>query len=429
MFDREKQIVIDKYCKAIFSETETITVSELINLNLPESIKKFIDLEIGNQVEREFNEIKKFSKFNFEHLKIKPLVEELKILLKFNYELNYNSLSLLLKLALDLNLDYLLKPCETLTYFIFKYDDFQTSAIIQERLKYISDYEYFPILVSEYLKRTNITKITKNDFVNLLYRIEKEYSKDFTILDHYNLFSRFKQFLFELKLSINDYPEYEAFIIHLQDKNHKQLAQFLEEHKEHFKSMGISLQAYLKSLIRPAKPVSFTSEKSELESSSLEIPSEVSAEFKDAEQLKPSFETNEMISEAIEEKESLEPDLTKGSKEIESVEVKKEIADSKKQETNKELFERLTIGQSESKKKILDRNLDGLMPARFKKKVIKKIFDDNEIMFNEFMSNINKVNNWDEASLLLTELFDKKNIQPFSKWAIKFTEFLYENIT
>ncbi len=44
------------------------------------------------------------------------------------------------------------------------------------------------------------------------------------------------------------------------------------------------------------------------------------------------------------------------------------------------------------------------------------------------MTSMNRVQNWDEASLLLTELFDKNNIQPFSKWAIKFTEFLYENI-
>lgn len=93
-----------------------------------------------------------------------------------------------------------------------------------------------------------------------------------------------------------------------------------------------------------------------------------------------------------------------------------------------DLYEKLVSTRPEQKIKTYDRNLDGLMPSRLKKKIIKKIFDGNEIVFNEFMSNINKVKNWDEASVLLTDLFDKKNIQPFSKWAIRFTEFLYENI-
>jgi hypothetical protein len=88
-----------------------------------------------------------------------------------------------------------------------------------------------------------------------------------------------------------------------------------------------------------------------------------------------------------------------------------------------ELEEEISVPQ-----KTYNRNLDGLMPKRLRKKVIAKIFNDDELDFVEFMEKLNTVNNWDEAALLLTDLFEKKNIQPYSKWAIKFTEFLYENI-
>lgn len=422
MFDREKQVVINRICKAIFRETEKISISDLLMLNIPDSVKSFITQEIANKIEQEFREFRKFSKFNFEHPKVKPLLDELKILLKFNRDLDIEELSILLKLALDLNLDYLLKPCDTITTFVFKYEEFQSVSIIRERLEFVNEHKYFPILINEYFNRTGITKISKTDFLNLLYKVEREYTKDFTLLDHYNLFSRFKHFLFELNLYINDYPEYEAFIIHLQDKNHIKIAQFLEEHKEHFKSFGGSVGAYLKSLMQPIiVREKETEEKFEKAPKSIET--EKSRELNEIEEIN---QNTEQIS-------NKDKDLNK-QEEVEDQISEKKMSLTTKKEKEKdlpkrsELYERLISTQSEKKTQTYDRNLDGLMPARLKKKIIKKIFDGNEITFNEFMGYINKVENWDEASVLLTDLFDKKNIQPFSKWAIRFTEFLYENI-
>ncbi len=422
MFDREKQVVIDKYCKAIFKETDVVSVSELLNLKLPESVKHFISREIENRVEQEFEEIKKFSKFNFDHSIVKPLVEELKILLKFTRELKQDELSLLLKLALDLNLDYLLKPCETLTSFVFKYEETQSVAIIKERLKFIIEYEYFPILINEYFNRTGLTKISKNDFVDLLHKIEKEYSRNFTVLDHYHIFSRFKNFLLELNLFINDYPEYEAFIIYLNDKNQTNLAIFLEEHKEHFKISGRSVANYLQTLLQPVsnefkKEELFVKERessyTEVNQFTKPVESENKEEFFSYDEQIQDEQLRSIAEQNVETKDSIQ--LKESS-----------IADESSKKT--ELVEKLTATTITRKQKVFDRNLDGLMPARLKKKIIKKIFDGNEYLFTDFMSNLNKVENWDEASILLTDLFDKKSIQPFSKWAIKFTEFLYENI-
>lgn len=422
MFDREKQIVIDKYCKAIFKETASVSVSELINMKLPESVKYFISREIENRVEQEFEEIKKFSKFNFDHATVKPLVEELKVLLKFTRELKQEELSLLLKIALDLNLDYLLKPFETLTSFVFRYEETQSVAIIKERLKFINEYEYLPILINEYFNRTGLTKISKNDFVHLLHKIEIEYSRNFTVLDHYHIFSRFKNFLLELNLFINDYPEYEAFIIYLQDKNQTNLAIFLEEHKEHFKISGYSVANYIQSLLQPVtsevKKEEFFVEERKSSYTEVNQPTKQD-ENENKEEL---FSYDEQILDKQPVSVADQNEETKNSNRLEE----SNNADESTKKT--ELVEKLTATTITRKPKVFDRNLDGLMPAGLKKKIIKKIFDGNEFLFVDFMSNLNKVENWDEASILLTDLFDKKGIQPFSKWAIKFTEFLYENI-
>lgn len=419
MFDREKQIVISRYSKAIFSDKDKISITDLHKLSIPESIKIFFEKEIENEVEQEFREIKKFSKFDYNHHLVKPIADELKVLLKFTRKFDLNEFSLFLKLALDLNLDYLLKPCDTLTNFVFKYNETQNVDFIKERLKLVTEYEYFPILISEYFNRKNISRISKNDFLNLLHKIEAEFSKNFTILDHYNVFSRFKSFLLELDLFINDYPEYEAFIIHLKDKNHIDIAKFLEEHKEHFRTFGGSVSNFLQSLLNPAI---IESTKQELETSQ-EFNLEKSALHSSEVEKQESVQLNQGTS-IIDEFENLSQEV-----EVSNSSQTKILVESEEKTTKSNLYEKLTTPISSSTgKKVFDRNLDGLMPARLKKKIIKKIFDNNEFSFAEFMNSMNKVENWDEASVLLTDLFDKKNIQPFSKWAIKLTEFLYENI-
>lgn len=419
MFDREKQIVINRYCRAIFHERENISISELNHLNIPQQILHFINCEIDNQINNEFNEIKKFSKFDYDNIRVNPLIDELKILLRLTRKLNYDELSLLFKLALDLTLDYLIRPCETLTSFVFKYEETQFTSTILERLKYIKDYEYFPILTKAYLEKRKIPRINRNNFIDLLRKIENEYTRDFTLLEHYQLFNSFKSYLLELNLYITDLPEYEAFIVYLKDKNQMKFAEFLEEHKDHFKSVGMNFPNYLKSLTHVP----------EVNEKIFKQDVEIVEGFKGTDQSSvPGVAREENISDVNAEV------LTETSiiNEQKADESESKISDLAKPELQEEkpvsLIEKLTRPEVTFESKTFDRNLDGLMPRNLKKKVIKNIFDDNEMEFAEFINDLNKVKNWDEASLLLTDLFDKKNIQPFSKWAIKFTEFLYENI-
>lgn len=421
MFDREKQVIINRYCRAIFNVSEKISVSDILNLNIPDSIKHYIKLEIENRVEDEFREIKNFSKFNFDHIKVKPLVDELKILLTLTKELDINELSILLKFALDLNLDYLLKPCDTLTSFIMKYEEFQSVSFIRERLKYVVDYEYLPILVNKYFEKTGLNKISKNDFQNLLYKIDKEYTRDFTLLDHYNLFSRFKNFLFELNLSITDTAEYEAFIIYLKDKQRNELASFLEEHRERFKTFGGTVESFIQSILH-----SSVFERQVVEHKTIAKDMVVEEENKNVDKIS----TEEVIkeeSEPVSFEENYESNVQKDNFKV-VLNDSKNISSELSIQKSENIYEQDTVKKEESFQKLYNRNLDGLMPKGLRKKIIKKIFDENEFEFIEFMEKLNAVNNWDEASLLLTDLFDRKNIQPLSKWANKFAEFLYENI-
>ncbi|MGB9664738.1 MAG: hypothetical protein ACPL25_07460 [Ignavibacteria bacterium] len=425
MFDREKQIVINRYSQAIFHETEKISVSDLLTLNIPESIKHYIRLEIEKRVENEFREIRKFSKFNYDHIKVKPLVDDLKVLLTLTKELDNNELSILLKFALDLNMDYLLKPCDTLTSFVIRYEEFQPLSVVMERLNYVIEYEYIPLLVKKYFEKTAISKISKGDFLGLLYKIDKEYTKDFTILEHYNLFSRFRNFLNELNLAITDIAEYEAFVIYLKDKQQINLVEFLEENRERFRAFGGSIFSFLQSILHSSI---FERKGGEKKSQYKEQQEPVKVESEKIEPEKRYIEKieEEFLSDSSTDVNSINQiEKSQDDVEVENSRISDKVSLNKVENDFQEVEE---IEKSDLVQKRFSRNLDGLMPARLQKKIIKKIFDNNEFDFVEFMGRLNTVNNWDEASLLLTDLFDKKNIHPFSKWAIKFTEFLYENI-
>lgn len=425
MFDREKQVVINRICKSIFDKSDSVTLKEINSLSIPQQLKNYLNCEVDQLLEEEIIELKNFSKFNYEHHEVKPFFDQFCVILKLHKSFTHPELSLLLKNGLDLTLDYLLKPCEVLTNFIFKYDTEIDSDVIKKKLSFITDYEYLTLIVEEFLKRKGNQSINRDAFYELLKKIDKEYTTNFTLLDHYELFKSFKNYLSELDLMITDRAEYEAFIIYLNDKSHKSAVEFLEERRGQFIQSNTSVVEFLKILFQPKlyedKPVETTkSQIQKVETADLN-------EF-DETQEETLIAQEEKFSEHLEElRESSE---IFGKVEVDSSEQdQSEITESEISKTPAEsiLYQKLISRETVPQKKF-DRNLDGLMPGRLKKKVINKIFDGNEMMFYDFINQLNKVNNWDEASLLLTDLFDKRNIQPFSKWAIKFTEFLYDNI-
>jgi len=275
------------------------------------------------------------------------------------------------------------------------------------------------------VKRKKISTLERQEFYELLKKIDKEYTNNFTLLDHYELFKSFKEYLIELELVITDRAEYEAFIIYLNDKSHKNAVEFLEERRNLFIQSNTSVLEYLKILFQPKLYEEKKVETLDIQAEAKEIDL-VETEKKEEQLIDSRIESVLQNQEEITESENSEKVSETVMSELGQVEEK---SDSIKTDDPKEksLYQKLITPEAPIQKKY-DRNLDGLMSRRLKKKVIYKIFDGNEFLFYDFINKLNKVSNWDEASILLTDLFDKRNIQPFSKWAIKFTEFLYDNI-
>ncbi|MBM4176372.1 MAG: hypothetical protein FJ213_09395 [Ignavibacteria bacterium] len=427
MFDREKQIVINKFCDVIFKDHNEITLGKIISLAIPESIIKYFDEDIKQRLDRELAEIKNFSTFNFEKPEVQPLLAELTVILKTTKSFSMNDFSTSLKSALDFTIDYLLRPCDTLTDFVFDYKEIQSREFILQRLNFVKDYEYLPEIIKGYLKRKKIDSIGKKEFLALCKNADKEFTKDFTIIDHYVTFKSFKNYLNRLDLYLTSHAEAEAFQIFLMDKEQESFASFIEEKKKDLTDPRLDFKAFLQSVTLQR---SDTSRKSDALEFLNEEKSKPAKEIFRAETIQDLGQDLEAPVEKVLETNSEEPYEVK-QEPLEQSSVEKKAADvfmnSSYSLQNNELFRKLT-GEDESKKTNYARNLDGLIKNRLRKLVVKKLFNGTEEEYFSTIALLDKAENWDEASQFLTDLFQRKNIQPYSKAAIKFTEFLYDNI-
>ena len=70
-------------------------------------------------------------------------------------------------------------------------------------------------------------------------------------------------------------------------------------------------------------------------------------------------------------------------------------------------------------------DLQNMIKGRTRKKIIKKLFKKNEQAFNEFISKLNQIQTWKEASHFIDDTFYEMNINPYSKEAIMFSDIVY----
>ncbi len=70
-------------------------------------------------------------------------------------------------------------------------------------------------------------------------------------------------------------------------------------------------------------------------------------------------------------------------------------------------------------------DLNNMIKGRTRKKIIKKLFKKDEQAFNEFIAKLNAISTWKEASHFIDDTFYERNINPYSKEAIMFSDIVY----
>ena len=172
MFEREIQFIYDFSHNKIKSLGSFITFSQLKSTDLHPAILQYISAEIDFYIFEDRQKLLKDSLFDYSGNKINSyfmmISEEIKKTKKF-------SVSYIEKLILHsvtFTINHLVSPNSLTSQFIFEEDNEKSASEVKQILNYLYYYPHVKKIISVYLDKKNLLKITSEDFKELLKKID-----------------------------------------------------------------------------------------------------------------------------------------------------------------------------------------------------------------------------------------------------------------
>ncbi len=341
---------------------------------------------------------------------------------------NSREVEYILDEALVLRLNYIIKPVDTMRRLLFNdnKDRIETSKIKQILTSYSEILPYSEMLIqectkldSEFFKREEYDNI----MAEILQRMGGEDPVGFILKD----FSVLTEFLSEIKSERISRVDGKTIQNFLADRNHWNFRRAVEVEmklgKDEFdaEELKVTLKRYLEF-------------KEEFEKGKTELIEEVSTEQKEEvaeEEKKPTFEAVE--EEGLEGWELDEVVVKEDEKEPE--EVKEERPKAKKMriirrdqilEEEEEKKEDLVLEkQQESPEREVWGGLRTLIDKKTEKSFIKKLFGGDEQSYAQLMEKLENAESWRVAKILIDNELFKRDVDPFSREAIKLVDMVY----
>ncbi len=346
----------------------------------------------------------------------------------------------ILKEALILRLNYLVKPIDTIRRMLFDdRDNISLENMDQMLTSFKSILPYAEIIIRECSKQGK-SMVDKNIFSNIateqLQNIFKENVVD-KVLKDFSVFIEFLSATKGEKIEDIDGKTLQEFFA---DRNLWGFRRALEVEMKingnvfSAENLKVVLKRYMelknefetsgeeKELQEKEPSLTAEEEKQELDTEEEIQKEEMEQEEKISETL--DWELDEDTEESIEEKQ----EETKEEKEAKPKEKKKNKSmriirrdDDSKRDTDEENVEEKLERETEE----LDLGLRDLIDPKMEKSFIKKLFDNNSKTYENLIEKLNKAESWREAKVLIDNELFKRDIDPFSREAIKLVDLVY----
>jgi hypothetical protein len=172
MFEREIQFIYDFSHNKIKKLGSFITFSELKSTNLHPAILQYISAEIDFYIFEDRQKLLKDSLFDYTGKKINSyfmlISEEIKKTKKFSQ----SYIEKLILHSVTFTVNHLVNPNTLISQFIFEEDNEKSAAEIKQILNYLYYYPHTKKIISSYLDKKNIMKISSEEFGELLKKID-----------------------------------------------------------------------------------------------------------------------------------------------------------------------------------------------------------------------------------------------------------------
>ncbi len=413
--------IYDNIIKKIQQEVLTPRVQEipltyLLTRNIPESVKHFFDQEVELWLREEAEKFTSNERFDYDLPEVQQLIDKIFDILKQTAKFNLNKFNQLLERAIKLEANYLIRPHQTLTQFLFKDSYLITTMDVYDMLKYFDKFQYYKDALTDYFNLKYMREISQNQFEELISKIDEQvYSRD-PINTALQTVKTIISFLNEGRPPSDSLPV-EVLIQAFEDRNLQQFVRLVEAEKAEG-TQEISL-ADLETLLRTGK----TTRQRKIEAEKEREKKILFEKIQDLETAKPEIEVEKI---AVEEKvEIIEPEFTFEE------EAETEVAEEEPEEVAEEEASSMTAADqlanvvAEKIKGDRLEDLNRLISPKLRKKFIKKVFRKDEMRFQEFIDAINKLPTWRKASALIDEFFYQAGINPYSKEALELSDLIY----
>ncbi len=238
MFENKIGLETETILQLAAEEKDKTYLPDLLENNfLPKSLKKFVSSEIDWWIYEERIQKQLHPNFDTERPEIIEIYDKLDDLYRKYAVFNFKKLEKIVKTYISVRLNYLTRPRNTLTWFVFRGEPTKPRRELLMRLEHFIDYPYLlEELRNSYSDGNDDDLVTVSDFGRTIEEIDNDYIYDLSPADFISLLDPLYEFFGDGESGELEIPV-EALIIFLDDKGISPMARSLEKllRSEHIK--------------------------------------------------------------------------------------------------------------------------------------------------------------------------------------------------
>jgi hypothetical protein len=174
IFEAEIEAIIHAARVKTIGEEDDVFLKKILSANIHLALKAYFKAEVEKTLVQERGSEYRSKKFPYSLAEVKSLEEQIDLLLVQNYHFGLQEFESLLDESVHFQFNYLCRPQWTLLNFILGDQRRVASSTIEKRLKYCTDYTYFPELIKRFIVDHGLAEVTYEEFKTLIEKIDHE---------------------------------------------------------------------------------------------------------------------------------------------------------------------------------------------------------------------------------------------------------------
>jgi hypothetical protein len=408
IFESEIEQIKNVVHARTIGEGESITLRAILRSRIHPAIKSYFKAEVERNLQHERQLESRSKKFPYSIPELLSLQHQEDLLLMIHYQFNQHEFESLLDQAVHFTFNFLCRPQFTLVEFLFENQRHMSTSSIEQKLSYCADYEYYTVLLRGYFADRGLMEISYEEFKALLKKIDSEVVSRHSSAELANMtkpiigFVEAIQDASHVKKTSSTLP-INAAIVFFEDKDLSEIKLRLEYERDHNKLTEIDL-SMLAGIIEDVR--SITSE------------SPVERIVAQVETREPEVASHQPIEVSI---DRIAAGEIEDRGQVETVRIddySNALQDAANMDAEATTVPEVDVEHLPS--------MSTLLSQSDEKKILKRIFHKDRDEFQALLDILDKTGTWEDASLILDDLFLARDVSPQSKVGILLTEKTFE---